>query len=32
MSRVATVMFYLSEVEGGATAFHKLGLAVRPRY
>jgi len=30
-NRLATVLFYLSDVDGGATAFHKLGLAVRPR-
>ena len=30
-NRIATVMFYLSDVVGGATAFPKLGVAARPR-
>ena len=30
-NRIATVMFYLSDVVGGATAFPKLGIAARPR-
>ena len=30
-NRMSTVMFYLSNVVGGATAFPKLGVAARPR-
>ena len=30
--RIATVLFYLSELVGGATAFIKLGLAVKPKW
>merc|ERR1712107_249753 len=30
-NRIATVMFYLSDVVGGATAFPKIGVAARPR-
>ena len=30
-NRISTVMFYLSDVVGGATAFPKLGVAARPR-
>jgi len=30
-NRIATVMFYLSDVTGGSTAFPKLGLATKPR-
>jgi len=29
-NRIATVITYLSEVEGGSTAFTKIGLAVKP--
>merc|ERR1711892_828592 len=30
-NRIATVMFYISDVTGGSTAFPKIGLATRPR-
>jgi len=30
-NRISTVMFYLSDVVGGATAFPKMGVAGRPR-
>ena len=29
--RIATVMFYLSDLKGGFTAFPKMGVAARPR-
>ena len=31
LSRIATVMFYLSSLVGGYTAFPNLGVAARPR-
>ena len=31
LSRIATVMFYLSNLVGGFTAFPNLGVAARPR-
>ena len=30
-NRIATVMFYISDVTGGSTAFPKIGLATRPK-
>ena len=30
--RIATVLFYLSELVGGGTAFLKIGLAVKPKW
>ena len=30
--RLATAMFYLSDVEGGRTVFPHLRVAVQPRY
>ena len=30
-NRIATAMFYLSELNGGGTAFPKLGVAAKPR-
>ena len=30
-TRIATVLTYLSEVDGGATAFLEIGLAVKPK-
>ena len=29
--RIATVMFYLSDLKGGFTAFPEMGVAARPR-
>ena len=31
VARIATVITYLSEVVGGATAFIRIGLAVKPK-
>ncbi len=30
-NRIATAMFYLSELSGGGTAFPKIGVAAKPR-
>ena len=30
-NRIATAMFYLSDLNGGATAFPKIGIAAKPK-